>query len=348
MATRRGEIIDINQTDVKIIEVDVGIENSDKHIDTKLVVMVNDDRLVLHAYNGTQNLMVQGRNYDKFALDCLQPFFRNKIEPAKENITKFNNDVKDALGATKVVKRKPKKSYNCPQCETKALTTGDLKVHIKSCHTKPGINSPKRSKISKIVDEDTYLASDNDVKMIEIDSETEDDAVEMRENKNHDDQVLDTSNTSINIFECTLCEFSSGNENELKTHNEVKHKNMSEVEPVKVSDSIFVCPNCGEVFANVAHMQEHQKEHEIVIQMKYRCDFCDYETNQSSSVEDHGFKEHGTIKCDLCEYSALDKTIMKKHNTSTLPTYSCSVEYVNLKQPNRISLMATMKLNMLK
>ena len=57
------EIVEINGTEVKLIEVDAGIENSAKHVDTKLVVMANNDRLVLHAYNGTQNLMVQGKNY---------------------------------------------------------------------------------------------------------------------------------------------------------------------------------------------------------------------------------------------------------------------------------------------
>ena len=58
------EIVQIDETEVKIIEIDAGIENSEKHVDTKLVVMVNNDRLVLHAYNGTQNLMVQGKNYE--------------------------------------------------------------------------------------------------------------------------------------------------------------------------------------------------------------------------------------------------------------------------------------------
>ena len=43
------------------MEVNAGTENSDLHIDTKFILMANEDRIVLHAYNGTQNLMVQGK-----------------------------------------------------------------------------------------------------------------------------------------------------------------------------------------------------------------------------------------------------------------------------------------------
>ena len=70
-----GEDIDINEVKVKIVDVDAGTENSMRHVDTKLTLVVNDDRYVLHAYNGTQNLMVQGRNYENFALNYLKPFF---------------------------------------------------------------------------------------------------------------------------------------------------------------------------------------------------------------------------------------------------------------------------------
>ena len=61
----------IGDLDVKVEESDPGIENTAKHIDTKLVINANNNRLVLHAYNGTQNLMVQGRNFENFAINYL-------------------------------------------------------------------------------------------------------------------------------------------------------------------------------------------------------------------------------------------------------------------------------------
>ena len=55
--------------DVKVVESDAGVDNSEKHMDTKLVVFVNEERIVLHAYNGTQNLMVQGKNFANFVVN---------------------------------------------------------------------------------------------------------------------------------------------------------------------------------------------------------------------------------------------------------------------------------------
>ena len=48
-------------------------------MDTKLVIFVNNDRLVLHAYNATQNLMIQGKNHENFAVKYLEPMFLEKI-----------------------------------------------------------------------------------------------------------------------------------------------------------------------------------------------------------------------------------------------------------------------------
>ena len=52
-------LIDSNQ--VKIEEINTGFDSSQKHMDTKLVIYANNSRLVLHAYNTTQKLMIQGK-----------------------------------------------------------------------------------------------------------------------------------------------------------------------------------------------------------------------------------------------------------------------------------------------
>ena len=110
-----NETFIINDVKVKIVEVNAGTDNSMKHVDTKLTLMVNDDRFTLHAFKGTQNVMVQGRNYENFAVNYLEPFFIEKIDSVAEKITKFNDDMKDALGGTNHIK----KILSCPQCETK-------------------------------------------------------------------------------------------------------------------------------------------------------------------------------------------------------------------------------------
>ena len=145
-----NEVIKIDETGIKVIEVIKGTENTNKHVDTKLIVMINDDRLVIHVYNGTQNVMIQGRNYSKHALNFFEPFFRQQIEISIDTISKVNNDIKNWLGPKKAINRKP---FDCPQCKVKATTHGDLKIHMKKCHTKPSIESPKKRKAIKRSDD---------------------------------------------------------------------------------------------------------------------------------------------------------------------------------------------------
>ena len=200
-----NETVQINDIDVKISEVDAGLENSDHHVDTKLVVHANGDRLVLHAYNGTQNLMVQGKNYENFAINHLQPYFLQNIEQSLDKIMNFNNVVKDKLKTKKPDKLKSEKPYKCAQCERKLSTIGDLRLHMKKCHTKPGLNSPKKSKALKT----TILLTQNSL--------------------NDDTKILDT--TAIQpfipeveeLFNCNICDFDSENTEELNKHNKLIH-----------------------------------------------------------------------------------------------------------------------------
>ena len=39
------------------------------------------------------DLMIQGKNFEKFAIEVLEPFFTHKIELSKERIAKINNEV---------------------------------------------------------------------------------------------------------------------------------------------------------------------------------------------------------------------------------------------------------------
>ena len=112
---REKESFVINDVTVKVEEVDAGIDNTDKHMDTKLIVTANNDRIVFHAYNGTQNLMVQGKNYVNFVVSCLDPFFTEKINAGIDSIEKFNDCVCKMLGKSKLLKNKTvgSKPFHC-------------------------------------------------------------------------------------------------------------------------------------------------------------------------------------------------------------------------------------------
>ena len=87
------------ENEMKIIEFEERSEKTDKHMDTKLVVMFNNDRLTLHAYNSTQNLMVQGSNHENFAVGVLEPFMRERINKSIASIDEINKKVADAFGS---------------------------------------------------------------------------------------------------------------------------------------------------------------------------------------------------------------------------------------------------------
>ena len=178
-----NQTISINDNEVRIDKIDQGFEDSQKHMDTKLVIVVNNCRLVLHAYNSSQKLMIQGKHSENFAVNCLIPFFTKKIEEDIEQINRFNDKIKDTLGTKKLLK-KAGNSVKCPQCEVTSSSNGELKVHMKTCHTKPGIGSPQRNKIPKILVEDISILDDDDdddIKTIEMEEALKTNEIEEEE-----------------------------------------------------------------------------------------------------------------------------------------------------------------------
>ena len=126
---QKNELIQLNHCEVKVNEIDSGIDSSEKHMDTKLVLLANNDRIVLHTYNGTQNLMIQGKNHENFAVNCLQTHFTEKIDASVNKIDQFNCNVQKMLGPSKpAINQRPggSKPFLCAECKVKTTTIGDL------------------------------------------------------------------------------------------------------------------------------------------------------------------------------------------------------------------------------
>ena len=87
---RVNSVVKVKGHDVLIVGVEKGLEKTKRHVDTKLTIMFADCRYVLHAYNTTQNLMVQGKNSESFAINYLEPFFNEKIDSVIDKIHTFN------------------------------------------------------------------------------------------------------------------------------------------------------------------------------------------------------------------------------------------------------------------
>ena len=330
--------IQLDGTEVEILELEAGIENQGqhidtKHIDTKLVVKANNDRLVLHAYNGTQNLMVQGKNYDKFAINCLEPFFRRKIQNDIEKITQFNNGVKDALGGKKAIRSS--KPHNCPHCGVKASTIGDLRMHMKRCHTKPNIDTPRRKKATITLDEDMSILDVSEAKMIDINPVKAND--EEKVLKKTDSDVLPLLPDIEDLITCEFCDTELTDEKSLKEHmisihsqggemkdpdNIIENQDIKTLEFLVESDdekitspqpqlihSVSICGECGNRFEN----EEMCKEHMTSNHVRETKTTVVIEAPLSTTVSED-INEEGSLQvCPFCHLASKDLTQLKRH-----------------------------------
>ena len=69
----------INGSTLRIIEAEEGKDVSARHVDTKIVMMFDNEKVVIHAYNTTQNVSVQGRKREPFVQNILEPFLLTMI-----------------------------------------------------------------------------------------------------------------------------------------------------------------------------------------------------------------------------------------------------------------------------
>ena len=269
----KDETFVINGREIKVVESDEGIENSGQQVDTKLVLLANNDRFVVHAYNSTQKLMVQGKNYEQFAINCLEPYFRTKILASKDKIAQINTEVKEVLGGKNVIKI-PGKKFNCPQCGVTTTTNGNLKVHMKTCHTKPSICSPTKNKIQKILNEDISIQDDSVLMAIEM-----------------EDQVGEQGNEQITIEESVETEPANNIDEEKPGLADDKVTNIVQ-KPIETSESPYICGECGEGFKSISLCTDHMQTH------TFQCYKCDYQSEEKTAVLKHEESVHDNYSCN--------------------------------------------------
>ena len=132
---------------IRIADLKSGKDIGGNHIDSQIVFFANRDKIVLHCYNTTQRILVNGHGYSKFIEMFLIPYFESKISLNLEGIAQFNNNALAVLGS-KSVKRSDIK-YNggpthlwCTKCDFAAKSRPALIKHKK---TKHALNSSSKS-----------------------------------------------------------------------------------------------------------------------------------------------------------------------------------------------------------
>ena len=143
---KNDEVIKEGDLSIKVEEFDNGMELNAKHVDSKIVFSVNGEKAVLHCYNSTQNLMVNGKMYTELIEKYLQLVFIHKIEAIKLKIAEYDKVVVTSLTpkrpsrATKSVKGiksiMSQVSYSCLKCSFTANNQAHIKTHKNAKHTK--------------------------------------------------------------------------------------------------------------------------------------------------------------------------------------------------------------------
>ena len=98
--------------EIKVEEFLDGIDLDAKHFDTKIVFSVNTKKVVIHCYNSTQNIKVEGSVYLDFIKNFLEPMFLANIEAMRQKIIDYDKTVIATLNKKpgKPLKRKSVKS----------------------------------------------------------------------------------------------------------------------------------------------------------------------------------------------------------------------------------------------
>ena len=340
-----GKSINLFGHEIEIVEFNSGLDIKAKHIDTKIVVLANNIRFVIHVYNGTQNFMVQGKNFAVFATKQLQPFFEKEIEKHKVRIDKFNENVIDVLGKTKMMQYQDK-PFGCPNCKVKSSTVADLRKHMKTSHK-------IKTKNTKILNEDTSILDDSLDKSNCI--------------------ILEEDSTPIPVIpenSCGWlnCDFESTDKGVLAKHVDAEHvpflrkkylaQNFQDKEHIEdetassenhkisiheqsnsitvkegehdvtfICESVYICGSCARGFEDERRCIEHMNNDHGNIQ-SYECKDCNIVADGSINLEWHIGTEHGlqetaaqnvrvnvpeSVVCPICQLQSKNNETLKKH-----------------------------------
>ena len=236
---------DLGENTVTIADVKTGKDITGKHIDTQIVLFLNRDKVVLHCYNTTQLILVNGHGYAKLLELFLKPFFESKIDLNTADIEEFNKNALESLGS-KMVKRSDVKYRGgptylwCTKCDFAAKSRTDLVRHKKIDHV--GNNSPKTSPSTSLVLPQYHSTRNNSI-MEPI----------MQENISITD--LSTEVTDTLKYTCLECKFKTREKGDMNKHVQSTHTNVSQ------DDIQFICVSCEHTFSEKEDFNKHLLTH---------------------------------------------------------------------------------------
>ena len=152
---KKGNQLVHDNVSITVDEFRTGVELNNKHFDNKIVFSVDGHKVVVHCYNSTQNLKVEGRSYLLFIDKFLRPLLESQIEEQRDNIEAYDSNIKVALGSKHLRRKSVRisaikgssyylKGLTCKSCDVSFKSVTDLNKHKKMEHNAT-LNSSQES-----------------------------------------------------------------------------------------------------------------------------------------------------------------------------------------------------------
>ena len=300
---------------IKIGGVKLGKESSGKHVNTQIVFFADRDKIVLHLYNTTQLILINGLGYKKFINLFFKPFFESKIGGCLEDIELFNDEVAEALGP-KTVKRSDIKlrrgpSYPCQTCDFTAKSVASLRKHKKAEHilgnSSLKLLEPRNSTTNNSVIETLMI---EDMSVAEIEDTIEEDSLKFTckdckyttKSKTHIDSHVRSEHTNDDDqeveFICAVCKFKF-NEAEGYNSHVLIHDGNPQLDLQALQNLVF----CKILDVETENMNEFDK----------RCKHCNFVTKTDAILTAHIDDNHISGTCENSELTTNEKIIFIEH-----------------------------------
>ena len=172
-------------------------------------------------------------------------------------------------------------NVNCPHCKFSSTSSSKLKVHLKSCHTRPGLVSPENRKQIKL---------NNGALCVK--------AITPERPKLATSSVL--MQEVLDLIQCKFCDFDTADTKELDNHIKVKH-----------AQSGFECTDCDKKFKSESDYSIHNKEAHT-----FNCDLCSKTFSSEAMVSEHFTTAHyvnSPFLCVKCDHTFTTETDLATH-----------------------------------
>ena len=328
------QTINEENIDIRVEEFEERKEMSAKHVNTKLVLFVNGDKIVVHCYNSTQNLRVDGKKHADFVGKYLKPKFLQCIEKHLHEITQFDralisslNPKNTPLRASRSVKNIRsvihQSSFKCKKCDFTCKTFAQLRRHKVSIHSKsfdtsdnsmlPIIHSTRNNSFN----DERLLCEDISIEKIDEFDAFEKDTIGNK-------STSDEENSSIIALQYPVTTHTNEDAKQIN-NNDNASKDTTADENAQTEEKC--CRKCNFKTISLYDLDKHMEETHgnqsksltITIQENLQVDMSgEKNVDKVDLIEDlneHQSKHTGTIKikCTKCKFSSDKEDIVKQH-----------------------------------